>query len=170
MTDYYGNVDDVDAWHLEHGNAVWATKTTGEKLAALLIASEWLDSNYESSFDGYRTGKTTQDRAWPRTGAHDAYGTAIADDVVPVQIEQATYEVALRQAMSPGSLSVDWTPGKEKLSVAVQGAVSVTYRGAMTWLDAQVQIGSIGGILRPIFPPDGVGNYAQGLFGFGSRI
>jgi hypothetical protein len=149
MTAFYGSIAAADAYHTERGNASWSGDDA-TKQAALIIASEWLDDQFGDAFTGYPTDKASQERAWPRREAHDVYGVFFAIDAIPSQIERATYEIALRQIVSPGSLFKDWTPGKEKLSVAVQGAVSVTYRGAATYSDAQIKIGKIASILKPI--------------------
>lgn len=149
MSDFYGTVAAADTYHTERGNTGWIG-TNAVKEAALLIASEWLDEVYGEMFTGYPTDKASQERAWPRREAHDVYGDYFAIDAIPVQMERATYEIALRQIVSPGSLFKDWTPGQEKLSVAVSGAVSVTYRGAANYSEAQLKIGKVGSILRPI--------------------
>ena len=49
-----------------------------------------------------------QAREWPRTGAYDYEGNPIPTDQVPVEVEQATYEAALRELVEPGSLSPDF--------------------------------------------------------------
>lgn len=151
----YGTNVAADAYHLARGNTAWASATTDQKDAARLLASEWVDAQFEAQFPGYRTGKLAQERAWPREEAYDMWAVYIANTAIPVQVENATYEVALRQVVSPGSLYVDWTPGKDKKSVSISGAVSVTYAGAMTYADAQIQIGNIGAILAPILTGGG---------------
>ncbi len=166
MSDFYGTVAAADAYHTERGNTGW-TGTDATKEAALLIASEWLDDHYSEMFAGYPTDKASQERSWPRREAYDIYGDYFAIDAIPVQMERATYEIALRQIVSPGSLFKDWTPGQEKLSVAVVGAVSVTYRGAGTYSDAQVKIGKIDAILRPIIDSS---SRASALSGSAGRV
>lgn len=163
----YGNVTDADAYHLERGNGVWSDATTEQKNAALLVASEWIDDRFGGQFPGYRTGLREQVREWPRTNAVDMYGYSIGSGSVPSEIERATYEVALREIASAGQLFKDWTPGKEKLSVAVSGAVSVTYAGAFSYIDAQVQIGKIGSIMRSILSDI---NDTSSLSGRSSRV
>lgn len=164
MADFYGTVAAADAWHTAHGSAGWIG-TNEQKEAALLVASEWLDERYRGSFPGYPTGKAAQVREWPRTEAVDIYGNTIPSDTVPVQIERATYVVALRQIMQPGSLYVDWTPGKDKISVAVSGAVSVTYAGAGSYADAQLQIGGLGAIMAPVLIADNTSSMLSGRSG-----
>lgn len=154
MADFYGSVAGADAYFMARGRSDWVDAPTELKEPALIIASEWIDARYGSQFPGYPTGKAAQVRLWPRTTAQNIYLEAIATDAIPEQVERATYQVALREIISPGSLNVDWTPGKEKLSVSVSGAVAVTYAGAYSYQDAQVTIGGIGAILAPVLNPN----------------
>jgi hypothetical protein len=150
MPDYYGNIADADTYHLARGNAAWALADTPTKEAALLIASDWIDGKYGGSFPGYPTNRPDQLRQWPRATAYYPWGTHIPDTLVPVQVERATYEVALRQVVSPGSLFVDWTAGTDKKSVSIAGAVSVTYAGSSSIYDAQLQIPAVDAILADV--------------------
>lgn len=60
---------------------------------------------YEARFSGTRTGGFAQERAWPRTEASTYYGEAIPSDMVPVAIENASYEAAWLELGTPGILS-----------------------------------------------------------------
>ncbi|MBV1814520.1 hypothetical protein KTT58_17385 [Pseudomonas viridiflava] len=116
MPDFYGNVAEADAYHAARGNSAW----TGEdmaKQAALIRASAYIDGRYrklmasgmwQSLFPGVKTEGRGQAREWPRTGAEDYEGNPIPDDQVPTEVEQATYEAALREIAQPGSLSPDF--------------------------------------------------------------
>ncbi|WP_318012501.1 DnaT-like ssDNA-binding protein [Mesorhizobium sp. BR1-1-13] len=42
-------------------------------------------------FSGQPTGGINQERAWPRTGA-TAYGSALASDLIPQRVIDASYE------------------------------------------------------------------------------
>ncbi|MEE5068644.1 DnaT-like ssDNA-binding protein [Pseudomonas alliivorans] len=116
MPDFYGNVADADAYHAARANAAW----TGEdmaKQAALIRASAYIDGKFqtqnscgrwESLFSGIKTGGRAQALQWPRTGATDTEGNEIPTTEIPVEVEQATYEAALREIALPGSLSPDY--------------------------------------------------------------
>ncbi|MGA5718118.1 DnaT-like ssDNA-binding protein [Pseudomonas atacamensis] len=146
MPDFYGTVAAADAYHAARANAAW----TGDDLAkqaALIRASVYIDGRYrkllasgvwQSLFPGVKTEGRGQAREWPRTGAEDYEGHAIPSDQVPVEVEQATYEAALRELVEPGSLSPDFVaastvkrqkvgPIEEEFSVAAgaDGAASV---------------------------------------------
>jgi hypothetical protein len=146
MPDFYGTVAAADAYHAARANAAW----TGDDLAkqaALIRASVYIDGRYrkllasgvwQSLFPGVKTEGRGQARKWPRTGAEDYEGHAIPSDQVPVEVEQATYEAALRELVEPGSLSPDFVaastvkrqkvgPIEEEFSVAAgaDGAASV---------------------------------------------
>lgn len=149
-TDVYGTIAAADAYHAERGNTAWAAAVSGAKTAALVIASEWLDNKYGAIFPSYKTGFRAQIREWPRVGVVDWYGYMIGAAEIPREIENATYEVALRQIKTPGSTDLDVTLAKTFKSVSVQGAVSVTYLGAMTVADMQLVMPIVGKILQPI--------------------
>lgn len=134
---FYGTVADADAYHLARGNTGWSG-TNDQKEAALTRGSDYVDLRYrwltpcgrwESLFPGERTAGRAQDREWPRTGAVDYDGNAIPDDEVPIEVEHATYEAALRELVSPGSLSPDFIPGGQVTKEKV-GPVEVQYAEA----------------------------------------
>lgn len=124
MADYYGSVANADQYHSARGNVAW-TGTNDAKLAALFRASQYIDGMGQcdgmSLFPGTKTGGRAQVLAWPRTGATDWSGAAILADEVPIEVEYATYEAALRELTTPGSLSPDYVPGaqvkREKVDV-----------------------------------------------------
>jgi len=78
-----------------HANiASWTAALSAAKQGALVEGTAWLDQGYV-----WKVGvKGSADQAldWPRTGAYDAEGYAIAIDEVPVAVERATCEVAIR--------------------------------------------------------------------------
>lgn len=116
MPDFYGTVAAADAYHAARANTAWAGDEVA-KQAALLRASVYIDGRYrkllasgvwQSLFPGVKTEGRGQAREWPRTGAYDYEGNPIPADQVPVEVEQATYEAALREIVEPGSLSPDF--------------------------------------------------------------
>jgi len=134
--------------------------------AKLLVASEWIDGRYRAAFPGQKTGLREQVREWPRTGAFDVYGYVIQTDEIPREIEQATYEAALREAETAGSLSVDFTPSKYK-SVSIDGALSVTYAGQSYGSEVQPQFARIDEVIAPVL----TGNAAlSSLSGYAARV
>ncbi|KAA8712942.1 DnaT-like ssDNA-binding protein [Pseudomonas cannabina] len=116
MPEFYGSISEADQYHEVRANTAW----TGEdmaKQAALIRASVYIDGRYrkllasgvwQSLFPGVKTEGRGQAREWPRTGAYDYEGNPIPADQVPVEVEQATYEAALRELVDPGSLSPDF--------------------------------------------------------------
>ncbi|WP_062390939.1 DnaT-like ssDNA-binding protein [Pseudomonas abietaniphila] len=116
MPEFYGTVAAADAYHAARANIAW-TGDDAAKQAALIRASAYIDGKYqaqtncgrwESLFSGVKTGGRAQSLQWPRTGATDNEGHAIPPDEVPIEIEQAAYEAALREIVTPGSLSPDY--------------------------------------------------------------
>lgn len=119
---FYGNLIDAAAYHLARGNAAWAAAASDAiREAALTRGTDYIDGRYrhrfttgrwESMFPGERTAGRAQDREWPRTGAADYDGNELPDDAAPIEVEHATYEAALRELVTPGSLSPDYVPAQ----------------------------------------------------------
>lgn len=129
--------------------------------SALLVASEWIDGTYEKSFVGYKTGGFDQERSWPRSSAitNTWDNHVIPSDVVPTQVINAVYEAAFRQATSPGSLLVDYTPGKYK-KVAIEGALSVEYASFNFASDVQTTYPVIDQILADLLDANLSANFS----------
>lgn len=132
--------------------------------AALLVASEWIDGIYGSLFIGYKTDGFEQEREWPRTSATVCSAEpryTYETDAIPARVTKATYEAAFRQLTTPGSLQVDYIPGKYK-SVTVD-VISVDYIQFPSANDAQIQIGAVDTLLWPLL--DTTRGQSSGLSG-----
>lgn len=134
MAENYGEVADADTYHSDRGNTAW-TGSEAVKTAALVRASQYVDGRYrwrlksgrwQSMFRGSKAGGRAQALEWPRTGATDYEGNEIPDNEVPVEVEHATYEAALRELVTPGSLSPDYTASAQVTQETV-GPVTVKY-------------------------------------------
>ena len=109
----YGSIAGADAYAISIGNTTWGPLTDEVKQAALVRASLYIDSYNKRYIDadyrcwwtfiGGKTGGWAQEREWPRSGID-----GLPDNVIPVQIEYATYEAAIREGTNPGSLSPDF--------------------------------------------------------------
>lgn len=165
----YGSAEEFRDYHESRGRispGLWDDEYIS---SALLVATEWLDATYATSFIGYKTGGFPQEREWPRTNAQIYTPNStftFQDDEIPERIKQATYEVAWREATSPGALNIDFTPSKYK-RVAIEGALSVEYASNFSSSDVQLQIKVIKGILAPLLCSDG--NFSS-LSGSVSRV
>ncbi|SDU02215.1 DnaT-like ssDNA-binding protein [Pseudomonas moraviensis] len=157
MPDFYGTVAAADAYHAARANAAW-TGDDVAKQAALIRASVYIDGRYrkllasgvwQSLFPGVKTEGRGQAREWPRTGAEDYEGHAIPPDQVPVEVEQATYEAALRELVEPGSLSPDFVaastvkrqkvgPIEEEFSVAAGADGAASVRPVISIIDEMI--------------------------------
>lgn len=157
MPDFYGTVAAADAYHAARANAAW-TGDDVAKQAALLRASVYIDGRYrkllasgvwQSLFPGVKTEGRGQAREWPRTGAEDYEGHAIPSDQVPIEVEQATYEAALRELVEPGSLSPDFVaastvkrqkvgPIEEEFSVAAGADGAASVRPVISIIDEMI--------------------------------
>jgi hypothetical protein len=141
----YGTVLGYRAYHLERGASVGSV-TDSQILEALLVASEWIDSKYRSLFEGTKVGMRSQVREWPRVSAFDYYGYTIESATVPIEIENATYEVALIHLTGTFSLSVNWTPAQYR-SVSIDGAISLEYADFSSSSEIQTQFKKVDEIL-----------------------
>jgi hypothetical protein len=143
---FYGTATAYKAYHLARGRDESA-QVDADVEQALLVASEWLDGQYD--WPGYKIyDRETQVRSWPRTCVVDRDGFYVSSESVPVEIEQATYEVAYRWLLDGAVLTPDHTPEKYK-RVNIDGALSVEYRG----LDAgssQKQFPILAVVLAPL--------------------
>ena len=87
--------------------------TVEQRNEARLRGSEFIDGRFRSVFPGLPADGRAQDREWPRIGAADARGYAIAADETPTEVEHASYEAAVRELVAPGSLLPDVTPSEQ---------------------------------------------------------
>lgn len=149
----YGTADGFRTYLTARNLTATGSGVDATVLAALLVASEWLDATYRTLYSGLKVSGRDQAREWPRSGAGDVYGFVIASDAIPVEVENATYEAARRELTSAGSLSRDYTPNKYD-SAAVSGAVSVKYRKFDSAQETQVRLQIVEEILRPILARD----------------
>lgn len=105
----YGDDPGLTTWLAENGYSL----PDGAPAAAVLRqrGSVYIDGTYGYRFPGSPTGGLAQDRAWPRTGA-TIYGAAIATDLIPQRVIDASYMAAYLDATKPGSLAVVTDPAK----------------------------------------------------------
>lgn len=170
MPTLYGDSEGFTAYHTARGRTIPDTWDDTVINASLLVAAEWLDGVYGSSYSGFKTGGFLQEREWPRTTAlTNTYPQYIFQpSEMPDRVISAAYEAAFRDASTPGSLQVDYTPGKYK-SVAIDGALTVDYTQFSSQSDIQIQIGAIDMLLWPLFTTDGAANSAT-LSGGAKRV
>jgi hypothetical protein len=120
-----------------------------EKTAALIVASEYIDATYGEQFGGEKIGGRSQIWLWPRRYAYDIFGETLGD-TVPREVEQATYQLAMRQGTAPGSLSGDFNAGEVIKRAKVEGAVEVEYAGSGSFSDSQSVFPVVDGIIAPV--------------------
>lgn len=152
---FYGNADGFITYLNERGQEVSDDWMDDDINAALLVASEWLDSQYESSWIGYKVS-FEQERSWPRQNATVAtypYHTYSNTDI-PIQVICATYEAARRELTNKGSLQVDYQPTQYQ-SVSIYNAVTVEYKDSVSSAgDVQTQIPVIQNLMSILIDPN----------------
>jgi hypothetical protein len=108
----YGSDAEAFAYHEARGNAGWAAPSSPSAdahLSALIRATSYIDGRYGTRFPGTRLNGRDQALQWPREDAVDEDGFEVEDDEVPAEVKRATFEAALRELASPGSLNPDVT-------------------------------------------------------------
>lgn len=153
----YGNAQGFEEYLTSRGFDVPIDWDEDKINAALLVASEWLDSQYESLWIGYKV-TFEQERSWPRQLAvvqsypYHVYSTTD----IPVEVEKATYEAAKRELTSQGSLQIDFQPSQYS-SVSVYNAVTVEYNSNASAGDVQVQIPVIQSLMSSLLDSNKLG-------------
>lgn len=114
----------VDAYDLDYVNdATWQAATSTVKERSIRQATQYLDAVYGTRWNGEKL-VCTQSLDWPRCSVYDSDGCLLDSDSVPVGIERACAELAIRAAT--GSLLVDQNAGgglkklKQKVAVLEQ--------------------------------------------------
>lgn len=97
----------TEAGFTAYATARGYTVPAGNIGAALLRATTYIDGVYGVRFLGIQTDGLVQLDEWPRTGV-----SGVPTDEVPARVENATYEAALAELRTPGSLSVTVDPAR----------------------------------------------------------
>lgn len=167
---FYGNAEDFQNYLLDRGFDIPVTWDDDKINSALLVSSEWLDNHYENFWIGYKVD-FHQERSWPRQSAVVAtypsytYGT----DEIPLQVIQATYELARRELAEQGSLSVDYRPSAYS-NVSVYNAVTVGYNPSVASAgDLQLQIPIVQDLMTLLIDPE-KGSGSGGMSGKAVRV
>ncbi|HEV7435340.1 MAG TPA: DnaT-like ssDNA-binding protein [Pseudorhizobium sp.] len=149
MPDHYGTLPAALAYHEVRGNAAWTAADVDDdkRTAAIVRASQALDALYGARYPGV-VASADQDLLWPRANVIWR-GEDLAADDVPAPIEKATYELALRELVKPGSLAPDVTAGPQKVLTEVKGIKWSVVGG----LSAKAALPIVDGILAEILEP-----------------
>jgi hypothetical protein len=141
----YVSEDDADSYFEDRATSAW-TDSTEDKEAALIRATQALDAIYRKRYPGTRTLGRAQALEWPRQDAVDAEGLEVGDDEIPIEIIEATCELAVRELVSPGSVLPDLERGGSIRRIQA-GSVAIEYGdNAQTVTTLQL----IDGILSPL--------------------
>lgn len=137
----------ANAHHALRGRDGWAEASEAARTAALLAATEHLDSGYR--WKGSRK-HSAQPLAWPRRDARDEEG--VVQSLVPAAIRRACAELALRALAGP--LAPDIAPGGQPLREKA-GEVEIAYAPGASPLPRHPAIERmLAGLIRPPEPLD----------------
>jgi hypothetical protein len=110
----YISVADATAYHAARGNAAWATLASDTVREQLLRrATEYMLESYRQRWQGYRIS-STQALDWPRAGVC-VDGYLIAINIVPVEVQRACAELALKAATADLAADVGQTARRVKV-------------------------------------------------------
>lgn len=123
------SVTDADTYLANRGYTTWAAKTTGEREIALRKATDFMEQQYRSRWDGWRVS-ATQFLSWPRYEVrlkdlmygYNRWVYLLGYNVVPQLVKNACAELAYRTLTTALVIDV----GRLKSRVQV-GPISVTY-------------------------------------------
>lgn len=143
----YGSDEAFEAWLDENGYAL----SSGLDPAILRQrGSSYVDGLYGSRFPGVPTGGYAQERAFPRTGV-TVYSDDVPSNIVPAQVEAASYYAAYYEDQNPGSLSVGITPSKQVKRTKLEGLEKEYFEpkdGGVT--GATLLLSAVEGLLAPL--------------------
>ena len=110
----------------------------------LILAADYLRSERRYRWRGLRK-TTTQTMPWPRTGAVERDGLAIASNVIPFRLKEAQYRLALL-SLAGGNLDPTQPRGGQVLSKTV-GPLSTTFAPEAT---PETIYSFVDGLLAPL--------------------
>lgn len=145
----YASLAEAATYHSARGNATWTGSDT-LKEAALIRATQWIDGRYGDLWPGIRWKLRGQALDWPRVEAYDRDGTVLDYDTIPVEVLNATCEAALRELVTPGSLSPDVTPGTAKVLVQVDSLRWQNLRASAGVEDMTLTLTAVDRLLAPL--------------------
>jgi hypothetical protein len=162
----YASVTEVDTYHSNRGNSLWATLSTANKEEALRRATDYMIGEYRMKWLGRRV-LITQALDWPRVGVVlkdfggsggrngiGSYGLwQISFTIVPPEIKNACAELALRASIF--ALAEDISPRVLEETV---GPIKVKYS---EWSSQRIQYRQVDDILRVFLIAGGNSNMAM---------
>ncbi len=100
----YATVEAADAYFEVLGDpSAWVSATLDQKQSALRIATQFLDLEFATQWVGVPVSRT-QALAHPQMGIQDLFGYPVTVPPLPLHLQQACCEAALRELQYPGSL------------------------------------------------------------------
>jgi hypothetical protein len=161
----YVSVANCVAYATARGGVFPGTDVPGSE-AALRRATAFIDNTYRTRFTGYRTFRRAQALEWPRVGAYvyipnnasdQAYAGGydpaydyIGQNVIPVEMINATCEAAIREFASPGALAPDLDRGGAVKTLKA-GSVQIDYGASASPTTTWTAIdNALSGLLRSV--------------------
>lgn len=128
----YLSVAEANTYHTTFTqSANWTAASLATKQAALIAATQYLDTEYGGRWRGVK-GTSTQALAWPRANVVDEDGYTADWNKVPQRLKDACAELALRVVLGDDLLGTVTDPGEVVSESKALGPISktVTYASA----------------------------------------
>lgn len=119
----YASENTADTYFDDRADTDWSSSSNDAE-AALIRATQALDILYRSKYPGTRVNGRSQGLEWPRQDATDINGYTIAETEVPIEVIEATCELAKRERITPGSAMPDLERAVKSVKA---GSVSVDF-------------------------------------------
>lgn len=118
LAESYISVANALTYHAARGNSAWATLSTAQQEQALRRATDYIEQVYGRRWNGH-IKSVAQPLSWPRnyvTRADVGYGWSYyPNDSVPLQVQNACAELALKAAAGELAPDLERTVIREKL-------------------------------------------------------
>lgn len=147
--DSYATLASAAAYHAALGHSEW----TGDDAvleAALRRGTLWVDWKYGAQFPGFKKNGRSQPLEWPRTDVTDRNGYSVSSDEIPIEVQKAAMEAALRELSSPNSLMPDYVYSGAVKREKLEGAVEIEYVDSSGPSSVQPYLAVVDGILASL--------------------
>lgn len=142
----YASAAQADAYLAARGAKDWADRDVGDKEAALVVATDWINRNYGQKWKG-NPSFYNQALDWPRVGiVDDRTGALFGPDFMPKELVGATIELAAEAAR--GTLYNNASPQTPQVVEDTLGPITtkynplrpadVTMQRTFPWIDAML--------------------------------
>lgn len=108
----YLSVADADQLNLDLvASSAWVAATTAAKEQAIRIATAYIDKKYGARWKGLKVAVNSQALHWPRAYVVGYDGEQRSSTIIPKELKEATYTIALAALTSADLMPAQTNPG-----------------------------------------------------------